>query len=300
MPKFGKIRFAMRHQFLSDEQIEHFLRRGFIKIEGAIERDLALNWGASRWADIESDPNDVSTWTQSRHHLPAENFLSVREVAPAVWKATSDLLGADWTDDWKWGDSLIFNLGGDSGQKWVAPADWDTGWRKDGGFFRHFLDSPEQALLTVVLWTDIEPKGGGTFLACDSVPLVARFLAEHSEGVAPGGFPFAEMKRQCTDFEEATGRAGDVFLMHPFLLHSASRNWTRAHRIISNPGASLKAPMKFNRENPADQTIVERAILNGLGVESYDFQPTAPREKVVTQHMIAQRKLEAEKAALAA
>lgn len=198
----------MSNQFLSDEQIEHFLARGFIKIEGAVERELALKWGNSRWADIECNPHDVSTWTQSRYHLPAEKTLSVREVAPKVWNATQQLLGADWSDDWHWGDGLIFNLGNDSGQKWVSPANWNNGWHKDGDFFRHFLDSPEQALLTIILWSDVAANSGGTFLACDSVPIVARFLAEHPEGVAPGGFPFAKMKSQCRDFAEATGRAG--------------------------------------------------------------------------------------------
>jgi hypothetical protein len=42
-------------------------------------------------------------------------------------------------------------------------------WHKDGDFFRHFLDSPEQGLLTIVLWSDIEERGGGTFIAPDSV-----------------------------------------------------------------------------------------------------------------------------------
>ena len=287
----------MKNQFLSSAQIEHFLTRGFIKIENAIERQLALEWGNSRWADIDSDPDDVSTWTQSRHHLEAQRYLPVREIAPRVWAATRELLGAEWNHDWQWGDSLIFNLGNDSGQKWVAPADWDNGWHKDGDFFRHFLDSPEQALLTIILWTDVEPRSGGTFLACDSVPIVARFLAQHPEGVAPGGFPFLEMKRQCADFEEATGRAGDVYLMHPFLLHTTSINQTRHRRVITNPPTYLDAPMNFNRANPADQSVVERAVLRGLSVEKYDFAPTAPREKIVPQRVIEQRKRAAEKAA---
>ena len=31
--------------------------------------------------------------------------------------------------------------------------------------FSTFLDSPEQALLLVILWKDVETQGGGTFLA---------------------------------------------------------------------------------------------------------------------------------------
>lgn len=287
----------MENQSLSSEQIEHFLRRGFIKIEEALPRDLALEWGARGWARIETDPDDVSTWRQTRHHLPAENFLSVRENAPTVWQATQQLLGADWNHEWQWGDSFIFNLGDNGSHAWVAPQNLDKGWHKDGDFFRHFLDSPEQALLTIVLWTDVAAQSGGTFLACDSVPIVARYLAEHPEGVAPNDFPFTEMKRQCHDFEEATGRAGDVFLMHPFLLHTASLNQTRNQRIITNPPTSLSAPMNFSRANFADQSVVERAILNGLGVEEYDFKPTTSRQKIVPQRILNNRKGAEEKAA---
>ena len=290
----------MENQFLSNEQVEHFLQRGFIKIEQGLPRDWALERGAQGWARIETNPDDVSTWTQSRHHLSAEKFWRVREIAPKVWDAAAQLLGADWTHDWQWGDSFIFNLGNDSGQKWVAPADWDNGWHKDGDFFRHFLDSPEQGLLTIILWTDVAACSGGTFLACDSVPLVARFLAEHPEGVAPGGFPFQKMKRQCRDFAEATGRAGDVFLMHPYLLHTTSINETRNQRIITNPPTHLSAPMNFNRENPTDQSVVERAVLRGLGVESYDFAATGSREKIVPQRVLNERKRAAQKAARAA
>jgi hypothetical protein len=35
----------------------------------------------------------------------------------------------------------------------------------DGTFFRHFLDSPEQGLLVVPIFSDVEHRGGGTLLA---------------------------------------------------------------------------------------------------------------------------------------
>lgn len=137
----------------------------------------------------------------------------------------------------------------------------------------------------------MEPDGGGTFLACDSVGVMARYLADHPAGVAPNDFPFVELKNQCHDYEEATGRAGDVFLMHPLLLHSASRNATRAQRIISNPVSRLQAPMNFNRADASDFSLVERAILGGLGVEKFDFVPIGSREKIVPGRVLEQQKM---------
>jgi hypothetical protein len=59
--------------------------------------------------------------------------------------------------------------------------------------------------------------------------------------------------------------------------------------------------MNFNRTNPADFSLVEQAILNGLGVERLDFRPTAPRERLVPGSTAKkQQMLEEEKARLAA
>lgn len=49
-----------------------------------------------------------------------------------------------------------------------------------GDWFTHFLDSPEQALLIIPLFTDIKPKGGGTVICTDSVKLVAERLVRTS------------------------------------------------------------------------------------------------------------------------
>lgn len=56
------------------------------------------------------------------------------------------------------------------------------------------------------------------------------------------------------------------------MLHSASRNHTRAPRIITNPPVSLKEPFNFNRENPEDYSIVEKKTLKELGVDKLDFK----------------------------
>ena len=81
---------------------------------------------------------------------------------------------------------------------------------------------------------------------------------------------------QCHDFVEATGDAGDVYLLHPFLLHTKSQNMLRRPRFITNPVVSLAEPMRFDR--PADDTsLVESAILRALDVPRYVFTPAAPR-----------------------
>jgi hypothetical protein len=154
-------------------------------------------------------------------------------------------------------------------------------------------------LLTVVIWSDILPESGGTFIAPDSVPLITRYLAEHPEGLHPYKTG-AHLINECREFMEVTGKAGDVVFVHPFMLHASSQNPSRRPRFMTNPTVILNEPMNFNRDNPDDFSLVERSVCNALGVERYDFQPTAPREAIVPERVRRQQKmLEEEQARIA-
>jgi len=62
-------------------------------------------------------------------------------------------------------------------------------------------------------------------------------------------------------FRVATGRAGDVFVCHPFLVHRAT--WPhlgKIPRIVAQPAIARLRPSHFRRE----AVPVERAILEGL------------------------------------
>ena len=292
------------YEFLTDEQVDSFLRRGHVVVKNCFSREAAQALTDRAFMRLGYDPNDTSTWEQPRIHMPVHNRVEVREFAPKAWGAICELLGGEERvkQPTTWGDGFIVNLGrSEDAETWQPPSPQVKGWHKDGDWFVHFLDSPEQGLLTIVVWSDIQPRGGGTFVACDSVAPVARFLVEHPEGIRPGGFPVPSLVAQCHDFIEATGEVGDVFLLHPYVLHTASQNALRIPRLITNPAVSLNEPMNFNRPDPADFSPVELVILQGLGVERLDFRPTAPRERVTPERVRRQQKmLEEEKARLAA
>lgn len=296
-----------QHAFspLSEAQIEQFLQRGHLVIHDCFSREFAESWTANAFRRLEYSPDDPSTWMREIVHMPASHRIPMSEIAPKAYQAACELLGGEERlAPCTWGDGMIVNFRKGADQPWQPPSSQVGGWHKDGDFFRHFLDSPEQGLLTIVIWSDIAPQGGGTFAACDSVAPVARLLAAHPEGVLPGGAPeasFGSLIHQCREFIELTGRIGDVVLIHPFILHASSQNHSGKPRFITNPPISLKEPMQFNRRNPADYSPVERAILRGLEVDHLDFQPTAPRERIVSEGMKRKQKmLEEEQARLAA
>ena len=49
---------------LSDDQIQRFIRDGFVRIERAFPRELADECRAILWRDTGCDPHDPRTWTK--------------------------------------------------------------------------------------------------------------------------------------------------------------------------------------------------------------------------------------------
>ncbi len=281
-------------RYLSPEQIDHFLEYGYIKLERTFPAGEAERLVERAWVRLGYDADDPSTWAEPRIHMPGVERMDVADFAPGVWAAVCDLLGgADRiVQPYNWSDGFVVNLGIGADEPWQPASPESSGWHKDGDFFLHFLDSPEQGLLTIVLWSDVVHRGGPTFIATDSVPVVARHLAEHPDGIEPGGFPFKELIRECSRFEEATGNVGDVYLMHPYILHAASQNVLRRPRFITNPPVHLKEPMRFNRQDANEHSPVERAVLRSLGVERHDFRPTGERRRIVPERIRRQREMQ--------
>ncbi len=267
---------------LSDADLDHFVQKGYVLVRGAIPKETALAWGNEAYLRLGYDPDDNTTWEKERLHMPAHRHVPVAEIAPKAWQAMIQLAGGPERikQPATWGDAFIANFGERANEEWRPASPESPGWHKDGDFFRHFLDSPEQGLLVIPLWTDVVHKGGPTYIAPDSLPVIAKFLVDRPEGVLPGGFNFKELVQGCNEFEEAVGEAGDVYLLHPFMLHAVSQNVLRAKRVITNPPLALAEPMQFWRED-GEYSPIEQAVLNALGVEDLDFQPTMPRERVI-------------------
>lgn len=283
------------YRILSEEQVRSFLDKGYLVVKNCFDREFARRWTDEAFDRLGYDPNDPSTWKKDIIWMDRKNVLPIREISPKAWDALCDVVGgADRIDErvygiesmhfttinsTEWSDAFVLNLFRGADRPWMPPSPQVPDWHKDGSFFRHFLDSREQALLTIVLWSDVAHQGGGTFVAPDSVRLMAGYLADHPEGIDPDDFRFEELIRHCTEFEEITGETGDFIILHPFMLHASSQNKLGIPRFMTNPPVVLKEPMNLNRANPADFSLLERATLHYLGVDRLDFRPTAPRRE---------------------
>lgn len=248
--------------------------------------------------------------------MPHWKEFQVEDFAPRAWGGICSLLGGSSKIDATssvstWKDGFIVNLGTpEKHHKLVKPQELDN-WHVDGDFFVHYLDSPEQALLVIPLWTDIVPGGGGTMICPSAISHVAKHLFEHPEGVSPRMTPRKENPKfkqenglqwytdlaktmRDKDFVEVTGVVGDVFLLHPLMMHSASNNMLRKVRVITNPPVSVKDPFVFDRAD-GNYSAVERKTLRALGRDRLDgWKIQAERQTIVPERVKIQERMKRE------
>lgn len=68
-----------------EEDVDHFMERGFIVIKGAFTKEKCDEWTKDLWVRLALDPGDKSTWTKERIHMPDLNRESVETFAPKVF-----------------------------------------------------------------------------------------------------------------------------------------------------------------------------------------------------------------------
>ncbi|KAI1772391.1 hypothetical protein F4818DRAFT_444216 [Hypoxylon cercidicola] len=301
---------------LTQEQKDFFLANGYLKLTGCFTQEQADEVTEGVWTRLGMSPTDKATWTRERTNMPSHRSFDCKFFAPRAWEAVCELCGGEDRVNPEcrlWRDSLIVNLGTAEGEGKPVPPRELANWHVDGDFFVHYLDSPEQALLVIPLFTDIAPESGGTMICPAAIATVARHLAAHPEGVSPRMVPrahpdfgrernlewYADIARGCRDdeFVEATGAVGDVYLLHPLMVHSATSNARRAVRIITNPPVSILEPFRFDRGGEADAySLVERKTMEAVGGADKlkGWKITQPRERLVPERVRIQEAMKRE------
>jgi hypothetical protein len=214
----------MMNNVLSNVQIEQFMELGWVKLEEAFPKALALECQSFLWEQLrpyDIARNEPTTWKKPMIHMQ-QSFRSPsfdRCNSERLGGAIEDLIGVDrWTEKVLWnGDAdrnypvwgwwpVNFHLGTD--QEWDVPT---AGWHWDGSHFRHYVDAREQGLLILCMFSEIGEQGGGTFVAEGSHQVVARYLAGKIDGVGPQE-GIDECNLQHPWLAALTGSADDSFL----------------------------------------------------------------------------------------
>jgi len=256
-----------RLKVLDNPQVDEFVRDGYTIVRNAFSRETAEAIRDFLWLELTSQGvrrDSPSTWTKRVVHLAKvfhdEPFASA--WSNRLYGALDDVLGEGRYDapvGLGWWPVSFPNF---DTPPWSAPTE---GWHIDGIQFHHRINSADQGLLPLFMLSDISPGGGGTAVSAGSHVITARILA----AAEPEGLDDEELTKRVLEYpiqnvRELTGNAGDVALVHPFLLHARSPNTGQAVRFICNPCIPLKAPLDLNRQRSSEYSPVELAIVNSI------------------------------------
>jgi hypothetical protein len=146
----------------------------------------------------------------------------------------------------------------------------DAGWHIDGSYdvggqWWVNVRSRSRGLLALFLFTDVGDADAPTEVLVGSHLDVPRVLEPFGDqglffGDVAGHLPASTFKRPRA---RATGRAGDVYVCHPFLIHRAT--WPHlgaGPRMVAQPAIWLDQP--FALRDDTDVCAVERSIQRGL------------------------------------
>jgi ectoine hydroxylase-related dioxygenase (phytanoyl-CoA dioxygenase family) len=123
----------------------------------------------------------------------------------------------------------------------------DAGWHIEGSFDKGgdlWVNYRSQArgLLALYRFSDVDADSAPTRVRPGSHRDAARILLPSGDEGMPfrRAAPLAARASAARPTVLVTGRAGDVFLCHPFLVHAASWPHTGRHpRMIAQPGVAL-------------------------------------------------------------
>ena len=265
---------------LSEAEIDHFIKEGYCYVRSAFSNEVAAKCRTALW-DLLGKQHGIYEDSSESYKRAEKGRISISEHFKG-----SDL-GAPW--DQVWSPRLRRAIDQLCGPEWVEPEGCGWGgvtfpdfaeepwgaegaWHVDGHGYTHCVDSKELGLVPIFLFSDIDPHEGGTALAPRSHLKTTGLLCEKA---LPGPAVSAKLRDivDLSNIVETQGHAGDVLLLHPFLLHARSKNLSKKRvRFMCHPGLRLSSTMRI-RVPPADPTPVERAILDAINSnESYQFK----------------------------
>ncbi|ETZ22582.1 phytanoyl-CoA dioxygenase family protein [Pedobacter sp. V48] len=254
------------NNILNPQQIQSFIADGFVRIDNAFSANLAAEARDILWKDISADPNDSSTW------IKPVVWLGMYTQEPFIKAANTDILHAAF-------DQLVGK------EKWLPcmsmgafpvrfPSEvdsGDTGWHVDAGFAgedpndffaaRINVYSKGRGLLMLFLFSDVGQRDAPTRILKGSHLDVARLLGPEGEQ----GLSFMELAMKLPELPKreevlAVGKAGTVYLCHPFLVHAAQQHRGALPKFMAQP--PLLVSSGFDIRSTGTCSPVEEAIRN--------------------------------------
>lgn len=255
-------------ELLSKKEIDHFIHKGYVRIDNSFSKEIADAALDILWNDLPCDRSNPSTWTEPVIRLGMyTNEPFVNSVnTPKLHTAFNQLIGKD-----KWipcRNVGTFPIRFPSDQQ-----PHDTGKHVDASFpgkdpdnyfeWRVNFKSKGRALLMLILYSDVSEKDAPTVIYEGSHIDVARLLSKEGDI----GLSFMELAGKLEELPKrkevyATGKAGTVYLCHPFLVHSAQPHKGSMPKFMAQPTLLLRGELSIS-DSDATHSPLEMAIRLG-------------------------------------
>jgi len=252
------------NEILSIEQIRSFITNGYIRIDNAFSEEIASEARNILWNNLPVDRHNPATWTQPVIRLGMYSHQPFIEAANStrLHNIFNQLAGENkWIPCMAMGTFPVrFPFDGDPG---------DTGWHIDAGFpgndphnyfeWRINVWSKGRGLLMLFLFSDVAELDAPTRIKIGSHMDVAKLLEPYGDQ----GLSFMELAENLHALPErdealATGKAGTVYLCHPFIVHGAQGHKGTEPRFMAQPPLLIKGD--YNADGPVANCAVAKAI----------------------------------------
>lgn len=249
---------------LTQSEIEQFITQGYVCIPNAFPTSLAASATEILWNDIPFEHNPDS-WTEPvvRLGMYTQQPFVDSVNTPVLHHAFNQLVGIH-----KW---IPCRSVGTFPVRFPSPKlPMDTGKHVDASFpgddpanyfeWRVNITSKGRALLMLVLYSDVTDDDAPTLLYKESHADVARLLEPEGDR----GLSFMNLAHQLDKLPQreavaATGKAGTVYLCHPFMVHGAQPHRGHTPRFMAQPPLLLRGELTI-RGTDANLSPVEKAI----------------------------------------
>lgn len=255
--------------------VQDFESDGFVRIEGAFPAAVAAECRDLLWEQLPEEPDDPGSWHRpvARLGYQAGDAFAASIGTEALHEAFDALVGLG-----RWMPRRDVGTFAVRFPSSLPPG--DDGWHIDASFppadqaqqgdpfaWRVNLASRGRCLLVLMLFSDVAESDAPTRLRPGSHLETARLLAPYgAEGLTMmEASQHAAEATASYDVTLATGRAGDVYLCHPFLVHAAQAQSAGRPRFLAQPPLHPVGGLDGALDVDAGTAPVEAAIRSALG-----------------------------------
>jgi hypothetical protein len=240
-------------------EIEQFIRDGFVLLREAFPAALARECREFVW-------NQVPLWEQCTSY--GQPMVQIQKgfgeapfdriMNPRIASALDAIVGVG-----RWRAPEVYGFWSLLLPGFPGPG----GWHVDGGNFKTSgkLTDYDRALVTLFLFSDAGSGEGGTPMIRGSHLAVARAIRDSGAGIVnwddlkPTLSAAGILNPTESQIASLVGHAGDVALMHPFLIHGFGPNNGKRIRFACNPLVQMRDDIQLERGGH-NYSPVERAL----------------------------------------